>query len=108
MHYYIVTGASRGLGEAFVEEILQKDHTVICLSRSINSSLQQVAEQRESTIRFEACDLSDTSQVLSAIERVLSSINFKAAEKITLVNNAGTINPIKKGDMQMNMLLFHT
>lgn len=78
---YIVTGVSRGLGKAIVEELLQKNEKVLGIGRSHSFN--------HPNFSFIECDLSN----LEAVEK----LNFpELTEKITLINNAGIIGNIKR------------
>lgn len=108
MNYYIVTGASKGLGEAIVEGLLQKNHTIVCLSRTKNTKLINLAEKKGVPIHFVECDLSNIPHLSDVIQHVFSKINVTNAEKITLVNNAGMVNPIKKaGHAEQEEIITH-
>ncbi len=108
MNYYIVTGASRGLGEAIVKEILESKSTVICLARTMNSTLQTIAFEKKATIFYEDCDLSHIQQLPETIKNIFSKINLEKAQKITLINNAGTVHPIKEaGGADHEEFTFH-
>jgi benzil reductase ((S)-benzoin forming) len=63
MNYYIVTGASRGLGEAIVKELLATNNVIFYLSRTSNPALEQLAESKKTEIFYEKCDLSDIEQL---------------------------------------------
>jgi benzil reductase ((S)-benzoin forming) len=95
MNYYIVTGASRGLGEAIVKELLATNNVIFYLSRTSNPALEQLAESKKTAIFFEKCDLSDIEQLGTVVKKVFSKIDANQASKITLINNAGMIDPIK-------------
>lgn len=76
---YIVTGVSRGLGEAIVHALLSEGHKVLGVGRShsINHPL----------FSFLECDLSDLN--------ALMELNIQVSEgPITLINNAGVIGNI--------------
>ncbi len=108
MNYYIVTGASRGLGEAIVNVIDDQNSTIICLSRTVNSTLKKMAAEKRTPISFIECDLSNIQQVPDIINKLLSLINLDQAQKITLINNAGTVNPIKEaGSAKQEELILH-
>lgn len=96
MNYYIVTGASRGLGEAIVKKLLTEDTCIIYVSRKNNQTLEELVKSRKQVfIHFEECDLSKIGQLASLVKRVFSKIDFNNANKITLINNAGKVEPIK-------------
>lgn len=83
---YIVTGSSKGIGEALVEKLLEapKNH-VIGIARSQKSL---------SNPRFTALslDLSDMQEILDNLGRIFPVGDF---QKIVLVNNAGWIGEIQ-------------
>lgn len=95
MNFYIVTGASRGLGEAIVKELLGNNNVIYYLSRTRNLTLEDLADSTHTSIFFEECDLSEIDQLGAVIQKVFSKIDFNKAKKLTLINNAGMIEPIK-------------
>ncbi|MGM0875501.1 MAG: (S)-benzoin forming benzil reductase [Bacillota bacterium] len=95
MNYYIVTGASRGLGEAIVKELLVNNNVIFYLSRTRNLPLEELAASKNTSIYFEECDLSEVGQLGVVIKKVFSKIDLQQGKKITLINNAGMIEPIK-------------
>ncbi|KQW43456.1 MULTISPECIES: SDR family NAD(P)-dependent oxidoreductase [unclassified Roseateles] len=81
MHLYVVTGSSRGLGAALVEQLTQPEHTVIGIARRSNPALK--AEQW-------ALDLADP---LPAAERLQAWLRANTGwESATLVNNAALLS----------------
>lgn len=78
---YIVTGVSRGLGKAIVQELLEKNEKVIGIGRSQNFN--------HSNFSFIECDLSNIEEV-----EKLNFLDFN--EKVTLINNAGILGNIKR------------
>jgi benzil reductase ((S)-benzoin forming) len=46
---FILTGASRGMGEAIARQLLQPGHTVLGISRSVNGALAQQAQSLGAT-----------------------------------------------------------
>ncbi|PMC40629.1 short-chain dehydrogenase [Bacillus sp. UMB0899] len=108
MNYYIVTGASRGLGEAIVNEIDDQNSAIICLSRTVSSTLKKIAAEKQAPLSFIECDLSDIQQLPIVLNQLFSQININHAQKITLINNAGTVNPIKEaGSAKHEELVLH-
>ncbi|WP_299087387.1 (S)-benzoin forming benzil reductase [uncultured Metabacillus sp.] len=106
MNYYIVTGASRGLGEAIVSELLEKDNTIFYLSRTKIHSLEEAALENQTDLQFIECDLTNVAQINAVIESVFAKIDVFKAAKITLVNNAGMVEPIKiVGDAEENDII---
>lgn len=95
MKYFIITGTSRGLGESIVNQIMDKNHTLFCISRKQNNELKELASEKGVNLYYFSCDLQRTEEIEKIMERIFSSIDFSNAEGIYLVNNAGMIDPIK-------------
>ncbi|PCI24605.1 short-chain dehydrogenase [Candidatus Peregrinibacteria bacterium] len=83
---YIITGTSRGLGEAFVEELKGQDAQVFCLSRK--------KYDRNDGFSHVCCDLSKIETLSGVMDRIFSTINLSQISSITLINNAGVLDPI--------------
>lgn len=85
MHYYIITGASRGLGKALAETILtQPDTYVTGVSRHATITHERYHHQ--------PLDLSDMLAVQNNLHKVFPA--FPNAASITLINNAGVLGEI--------------
>jgi NAD(P)-dependent dehydrogenase (short-subunit alcohol dehydrogenase family) len=81
MHLYIVTGSSRGLGAALVEQLTRPGHTVLGLARHDNPALK--AEQW-------TLDLADP---LPAAERLQAWLRANTGwASATLINNAALLS----------------
>lgn len=83
---FVVTGSSKGIGKALVEQLLQRPNIqVIGLSRSKSDILHERFEEK-------LVDLSD----LEALNLIYQSIfpDLTGVSKVVLVNNAGWIGPI--------------
>ena len=52
MNYYIITGASRGLGRAITENLLSKDNHLFCISRRINEDIVTEAGLKDCKIDY--------------------------------------------------------
>jgi benzil reductase ((S)-benzoin forming) len=85
MHYYLITGASQGLGRALAEAILERPDTQV-LGISRHATIEHLRYQHQ------PLDLSD----IEAVEHNLGKI-FPLrpdAQSLTLINNAGTLGEI--------------
>lgn len=78
---YIVTGVSRGLGKAIVEELLERKEDVMGIGRSHSFNHPHFS--------FLECDFSQPNQVDSLIFPVFTG-------KVTLINNAGVLGDVKR------------
>ncbi|MBD0383151.1 (S)-benzoin forming benzil reductase [Paenibacillus sedimenti] len=94
MHIYIITGGSKGLGAAIVSQLLQQGAAIHCIARSENERLRQEALRSEGSLTFHACDLAQTDGLDSLLERILSRAGLDEADSVTLINNAGMLEPM--------------
>lgn len=95
MNYYIITGISRGLGEALASQLLGKGNCVIGISRKNNIELIELAKLKACEFQFIEFDLNNTDGIESLGEKLFEHIDFEGIESIGLINNAGVIAPIK-------------
>lgn len=91
MHLYIITGSSRGLGAALVQQLSATDHTVIGIARRTNPALQ--AEQWPL----------DLAAPLPAAEHLQAWLRTHTGwQSATLINNAallGEPGPLAASDL---------
>jgi len=95
MKIFIVTGASRGLGEAITKKLMKEDHYLICVSRSENTSLIQEAKEKKIKLSYINFDLNDLSKINHLVDDIMLNIKLINPESICLINNAGVLAPIK-------------
>lgn len=89
MKYFIVTGASKGLGKAIVNRLLETNNKVFGISRTSNQ------EHLNNGVVYVNVDLSNTESIVGTIKSIISDIKINSNDEFYLINNAGTINPIK-------------
>ncbi|TAG81850.1 MAG: SDR family NAD(P)-dependent oxidoreductase [Burkholderiales bacterium] len=93
-HLFILTGASRGMGYAMAEQLLQSGAELLCISRNERDELNTVAAQHNRTLSQWRADLSDAS---ATAERLRAWLHEKAAAhyaSVTLINNAALLPKI--------------
>ncbi len=92
MHLAIVTGASRGLGQALAESLLNDGARVIGMARG---AMALSAHQN-----FTACptDMANVVEAVALLEISLAKIEKQALTAVTLINNAGVVEPIALAD----------
>lgn len=85
MNYYIITGASKGIGKAIAEELLKNEKNfVVGVSRT--SSI------KHANYRHQPLDFSDIEAVEHNLQKVFHP--YKDAERLVLINNAGVLGDI--------------
>jgi len=91
-HLYIVTGSSRGVGEALVTELLHPDHLVLGLARHQNEHLQSLAAARGAPLTQWAVDLADPELPARRLGEWLARQDPGSVASATLINNAGVVS----------------
>ncbi|CAH0443612.1 Benzil reductase ((S)-benzoin forming) [Ralstonia syzygii subsp. syzygii] len=89
---FILTGASRGLGAALAEALLQPGHRLVCVARGDNPALRAQAERAGVTLDWHQCDLSDARAAEAWMTRTLAAL--PEHKRVALVLNAGVVEPI--------------
>jgi len=91
---YVVTGASRGLGLAIAQLLLEPDSAMLCVARKSNPLLQDLAQSRGAILSQWTEDLENGRAVAAKLEAWLESLNPQEIASATLINNAGLIPPL--------------
>jgi benzil reductase ((S)-benzoin forming) len=98
--YYIVTGTSRGIGEALAKQLLGANTVLTCISRNLNPGLGVEAMIKKWPLTDIALDLNRHDQIAATLRDVFREIDLDDVASITLINNAGIIHPIRRvGDV---------
>ncbi|GIN74150.1 short-chain dehydrogenase [Bacillus sp. J14TS2] len=95
MDIYIITGASKGIGFALSKQLLQKDHLLFCISRTKNIELEELARKENCPLHYIEQDVAQTDEIPALMEQIFQAIP-EECKSITLINNAGVIEPIGK------------
>jgi benzil reductase ((S)-benzoin forming) len=93
-HLFIVTGASRGLGRAMAEQLLQPGHTVLGLSRQ--------SPEAPAGIEQWACDLAEPLPVAERLALWLGTFDASRFASASLINNAAMLtapSPLADADL---------
>lgn len=93
-HLTILTGASRGMGQAMARQLLARDRVLLCLSRQISDGLQAEAERLGAPLTQWSQDLADTHGARERLANWLAGLDPKTLASATLINNAGVIPAI--------------
>ncbi|MCD7033560.1 (S)-benzoin forming benzil reductase [Metabacillus sp. GX 13764] len=95
---YIITGASKGLGSAMAQKLLEGNSHLICLSRTKNRALLQLAEEKNAKLDYIEADLSVSGKSAGLMDKIFSLIHKDETQLICLINNAGTVQPVGPAD----------
>lgn len=88
---YIISGASRGMGEAIAQQLLAPGHLVIGISRGRSAALSATATELGAELEQWQLDL---NQPLAAAQTLQSWLEAQPAGRFgsaTLINNAGVV-----------------
>jgi NAD(P)-dependent dehydrogenase (short-subunit alcohol dehydrogenase family) len=91
---FILTGASKGMGQAMARQLLQPNVRLLCISRNTDDSLTKAAEKHGTFLEQWSADLSDGAGVAARLSTWLSALDSSQLKNATLINNAGVIGPL--------------
>ncbi len=94
--HYIITGTSRGIGEAIARNVLSRGDMVFCISRNQNPRLSVEAHVKGWHLVDIALDLNETGKINEMMRDIFRAIEPDEVSEITLINNAGIIHPIRQ------------
>jgi NAD(P)-dependent dehydrogenase (short-subunit alcohol dehydrogenase family) len=90
-HLTIITGASRGMGLAMAQQLLDAGHDLLCLARKHNDELGQRATGAGRRCEQWAIDLAQPEAAAMRLEDWLAGLDANAITSATLINNAGVV-----------------
>jgi benzil reductase ((S)-benzoin forming) len=91
MHTILVTGASKGIGQAIVEGLTGSGKRIICVSRHQPEWLAKAGEHI-----WHPLDLADIDQVEASLPTLFAPVLWHGCNRAWLINNAGAIAPVKR------------
>ncbi len=91
LHLTILTGASRGMGLAMAQQLLQAGHQLLCLSRNTQPALQKAAQGSGALLEQWNIDLADGASAAERLSAWLKALPAHRYASATLINNAGVI-----------------
>jgi len=100
-HLYILTGASRGMGLAMAQQLLQAGHSLLCISRKTNDTLDSLAQASGATLLQWSQDLADGVAASARLRAWLHTQPPGTWASVSLINNAGVIpriGPMSQAD----------
>ena len=90
-HLTVITGASRGMGLAIAEQLLEAGHDLLCISRKTHPALDERASKAGAECEQWPQDLARAATVSARKEPWLQSKARGALESVTLINNAALL-----------------
>ncbi len=88
---FIITGTSRGIGEATAQLLLENGAAVFGLSRGDSERLSRYPNYFHHNV-----DLSDTYKTEQTLIDIMKRINKESYNKLCLINNASMVEPLKR------------
>lgn len=89
---FIITGASRGMGEAIARQLLRPGHVVLGLSRQVNAALTEAAAEHGARLEQWSQDLGHPMEAAQRLEDWLMAIDAQRFASASLINNAGVVS----------------
>lgn len=90
---YILTGASRGMGLAMAQQLLQPGHLLLAIARHPHAALQDQATSSGGTLLQWTLDLNEPLAAAQRLQDWLQAQDGEQFELACLINNAATITP---------------
>jgi benzil reductase ((S)-benzoin forming) len=90
-HLTIITGASRGMGLAMAEQLIDAGHDLLCMSRRHSDALGQRATARGVRCEQWPQDLARADVAALRLESWLAAQDAAAFASVTLINNAALV-----------------
>jgi NAD(P)-dependent dehydrogenase (short-subunit alcohol dehydrogenase family) len=90
-HLTVITGASRGLGRAMAEQLLQPGRRLLCISRQSDDALAARAREAGTELEQWHQDLADPVPAAARLAAWIQQLDAEDFDTATLINNAGTI-----------------
>ena len=94
-NYYIITGTSKGIGQALAYALLDPENVLFCISRTQNPRLTYKARAVDCDVTDIELDLNDWGKIRETMHHIIREISQDEVASLNLINNAGTIHPIK-------------
>jgi len=90
-HLTILTGASRGMGLAMAQQLIDAGHELLCISRKPNDTLDQQAAAKGAFCEQWSQDLARAEAAAARLEGWLTAKDAGRYSSVTLINNAALL-----------------
>ncbi|MCM3550907.1 short chain dehydrogenase [Niallia circulans] len=95
MKHIIITGTSRGIGESLAIQLMDRNHHLICISRTTNQRVIDQAKEMDCGIDYFNYDLTHIQDIDQLFEDIFRQIDlYSNDEAIYLINNAAMLTPV--------------
>ncbi|WP_159887925.1 SDR family NAD(P)-dependent oxidoreductase [Paenibacillus puerhi] len=94
MDVYIITGTTRGLGAALAAGYIREGAAVIGMARQDDGSLGALAASYGGSFEFVHADLERSELHPGIMADAMQRVPFNEARRLTLIHNAGILEPI--------------
>ncbi|WP_019533784.1 (S)-benzoin forming benzil reductase [Paenibacillus ginsengihumi] len=97
MNGYVITGASRGIGEALARKVMETDGSlahVVCVSRTASGRLEEAAAAAGARLKTFQCDIGRYEELDEWARRILAEFDPERLQSLYWVNNAGVLEPM--------------
>ena len=95
MKYAIITGASRGLGNATAKKLIEKGYTLFCISRKKDMAIVKEADEKSVSLKYYEFDISNVELIEDIMDEIFENISSGDAESLYLINNASVVSPLR-------------
>ena len=86
--FFLITGTSRGIGEALTQRILEDGNTVLGISRKQSEALKAATYHH---LSFDLTETARFNQIMEKINEIFDTQSFNFA---CLINNASAVEPV--------------
>ncbi len=90
----LITGASRGMGQAMAAQLLDAGHELLCISRTNDPALAARATAAGLPCTQWQADLAEPGPIAQRLSDWLAARSGQEPSEVTLINNAGVIPAI--------------
>lgn len=97
--YFIITGASKGIGRAFAKKLLHNSNTLFLISRNPDEGISREALLAGCQIHNISFDLSETDKIPHLVSNIFDHIHAATCDGVYLINNAAVIEPVLPVDL---------
>lgn len=92
----VLSGASRGLGEAMLHRLVEIGEQVVVIGRSLPDSLGREPQGQVSWIECDLAEAGRWTDDAGVLRTLRDRLDARTVARLTFINNAGVVRPIGK------------